>query len=71
MGEWGWIIAGKKTFELGPMNFDKIPVKWINDDAMKMMVNFGKINVDTTGIQVNTISNPVTYRYYKSGNWSF
>jgi len=79
LGEWGWVI-GSKNFKseevkkiLLSLQFNNVETNWINNDAMQMMCNFGK-NIypeipyyDT--IEINTIHNPVLYRYYLKGNW--
>ncbi len=77
LGEWGWISGAKslsKTqFKEGMVNldFDDIPTKWINHEAMTLMTSFGKdftINPKDS-IEVNTIHNPVLFKYYMNGEW--
>lgn len=73
-GEWGWIMGSKKKVTkevVAALDFSDLPVKWINQEAMKMMLSFGKITVDTTNTKINTIKSPVTHQYYTAGNWSF
>ena len=75
-GEWGWIIGSpelaveemKKTLETGDA---EVATKWFNNEAMQMMMSFGKITQDTSGISVNTVRNPVLHQYYTQGNWTF
>ncbi|MEL6561413.1 MAG: hypothetical protein AAFQ94_24710 [Bacteroidota bacterium] len=74
MGEWGWVLGAKENITVdavAALEFSNVPVNWINQEAMKMMLSFGKITVDTTNTQINTIKEPVTHRYYTAGNWSF
>ncbi|MGB3466740.1 MAG: hypothetical protein WBA74_15780, partial [Cyclobacteriaceae bacterium] len=74
LGEWGWVIGTKDPYlikEIGTLSFTKSKTRWINHEAMNMMLSFGKLNVDTTGTKINTIKEPVTHKYYTTGNWSF
>ncbi len=76
LGEWGWSF-GIKQDTIYPLldkmrNLKiKVETKWINTDAMKLITSFGK-NIfpnQTDSVEVNTIQNPVLYRYYLKGNW--
>lgn len=79
MGEWGWII-GNKTLKsedlkkaMQSLQIKNVETKWLNHDAMLQITSFGK-NWKTNGksnedLEVNTIHNPVLYRYYEEGNW--
>jgi spermidine synthase len=77
MGEWGWVIGAKSISEeelkkgLQNIAFSGIPTRWINRDAMVMMTSFGKevFPVLNQEVEVNTIHNPVLYKYYLHGNW--
>ncbi len=74
LGEWGWVIGKKSNVEIDQVNFsriDQLSVKWINQNAMDLMLSFGKIRVDTTGIRINRIKEPITFQYYQAGNWAF
>jgi spermidine synthase len=77
LGEWGWIIGSnsvesdilKKT--LRELTFDHISTRWINKEAMLLMTSFGQditLNLDET-VEVNSIHNPVLFKYYMNGNW--
>lgn len=77
MGEWGW-VAGSKYIPkdqmipvVQSMDFEGINLKWLDKEAMKLVTSFGKniytFNVDS--VKINTIQNPVLYRYYLDGNW--
>ena len=77
LGEWGWVMGVKSWPEekdlknaLQQMEFT-IPTRWLNQDAMLMMCNFGKNIYEATNdsIAINQIQNPVLYRYYLKGNW--
>ncbi len=73
LGEWGWIVGKKRPFDketISAVDLSGLDLKWLNQDALHQITNFGKPMVDTTGIEVNTIISPVLYRYYKEGNWS-
>jgi spermidine synthase len=79
LGEWGWVLGSKKWEEkellarLRSLTFDKRQTKWINHEAMGLLTSFGKheffLNEKIDSVQVNTIHNPVLYRYYLKGNW--
>ncbi len=76
MGEWGWYLGSKKltNTEMKNQLMDFSPgvaTEWLNNDAMKMMLAFGKIRQDTSGIEINTFKNPVLIDYYTTGNWHF
>ena len=75
-GEWGWIIGSKvasgdaiKT-QLLQEGFEDVPLEWMTPESMVLMTSFGKDLRPTTGIEVNTIHNPVLYRYYLDGTWA-
>ncbi|MFT5601608.1 MAG: spermidine synthase [Flavobacteriales bacterium] len=79
-GEWSWIIGSKKlSSDKIKSRIHKIDVtdiedlKWLNQDALLLITSFGKdlIPIDTSKIMVNTIHNPVAYKYYENGDWSF
>jgi spermidine synthase len=79
LGEWGWTLGSKKWEQkellarLRSLRFDKLKTKWINADAMLLLTSFGKheffLNEAIDKVEVNTIHNPVLYRYYLKGNW--
>jgi spermidine synthase len=78
-GEWGWVL-GLKNYtgqnlrnDLQSFDYKNIKTNWLNKEAMQMITSFGK-NIypnisDTSGIEINTVHNPVLYRYYLKGNW--
>jgi len=79
MGEWGWILA-LKTPEEKPVNlkdklqsltYENVETAWLNHEAMQLMTSFGKnfFLPSESDIEVNTVHNPVLYRYYLNGNW--
>jgi spermidine synthase len=74
-GEWGWVIGSKqrtreeiKEFLL-QTNYDDLDVEWITNESMNLMTSFGKDLVKADTVEVNTIHNPVLYRYYLDGTW--
>ena len=79
LGEWGWILGSKHikekklTSRLQGLTFKDVPTEWINNEAMQHITTFGKkIYPGRNGhdtVEVNTIFNPVLYRYYLEGNW--
>lgn len=78
LGEWGWVMGVKDvpegvSLKKAMLGLDfKIKTEWINNEAMHLMLNFGKnfyVGADTSDIQINQIHNPVLMKYYLKGNW--
>ena len=78
MGEWGFVVAMRKEDitenqlkkRALQLEFDQIPSRFINGNAMKSMIYFGKGVLDQLHtVQINTHIQPVLHRYYLSGNW--
>lgn len=75
MGEWSWVIGARQLnanqMQKALLNarFTNIETKWLNQDAMRLMLSFGKPMYDTSNVEVNTINNPVLYNYQLEGNW--
>ena len=77
LGEWGWISGakslGKGQFKTALQNLDyeDIPTKWINKEAMTLITSFGKdfTRDSKDSVEVNTIHNPVLFNYYLQGDW--
>jgi spermidine synthase len=59
----------KNILTKSPFRTD-IPVQWINQESMQLMTSFGKDLFISDTIEVNTVHNPVLYRYYLDGNWA-
>ncbi len=77
LGEWGWVI-GSKTLSAAQLKercsqleFDDIETRWINNEAMRMMMSFGKPYMITDSIEINSLKNPVIHQYYSVGTWNF
>ncbi len=75
LGEWGWNIACKNASreqlksKLQSLKFDDITTRWINNEAMMLLTSFGQDYLPSHDEEINTLSNPVLYRYYLDGNW--
>ncbi len=81
MGEWGWIIGVKENrvkneavlkSKLESLTFDNVQTEWINHEAMKLMLSFGKKSFfisQQEEVEVNRVHNPVLYKYFLKGNW--
>jgi spermidine synthase len=79
-GEWSWIIGSKnltsqeiKT-KIRAIDVNKIEnLKWLNSSGLERLTSSGQslIEVDTSKLKVNSIHNPVAYKYYEKGDWSF
>ena len=77
MGEWGFLLA---SVERTPKELKQElhsatitpPTRWLNKEAMFLITSFGK-NIfslsDTAFIDVNTLRNPILFRYYNNGLW--
>lgn len=78
LGEWGWVLGVKNDQEISlkevlqSLHYEDINTQWLNHEAMSLMTSFGKdFFIDArNSIEINTIQNPVLYRYYLDGNWS-
>ncbi len=76
MGEWSWVIGTKKGSVqqlkkyLKKQDFNSIRTRWLNQEAMHMMLHFGKPTSDTSRIEINTLNNPVLYQYQLNGDWN-
>ena len=73
-GEWGWVIGSPLHTTKQMINklasIKKLPVKntrWLTPEALQMMCKFGKPVGDTTAIEINSIHNPVLFKYYIKG----
>lgn len=74
-GEWGWVIGSKlySTDQLkSKLEQAKIPsdlnTAWLNEEALRLLPTFGKTVDDTTKLEVNSILNPVLFKYYIKGS---
>ncbi|MBO3699605.1 hypothetical protein [Roseivirga sp. E12] len=76
LGEWSWIIGanadvGERLREkLFNSKFDAFQTQWLNQEAMQMMLSFGKPTRVTNDLQVNTMIEPTLYKYYLNGNYA-
>ena len=77
LGEWGWVLASKskktETMRSNLLQFDysAVETKWMNSDAAKMLVSFGKPLLTMDSVAINTIKNPILIDYYRTGNYTF
>ena len=77
LGEWGWSfgVKSKRNFDLKKrlqnLDFKAVKTQWINTEAMLLMTSFGKDIYPgfNDSVEVNSIHNPVLYKYYLKGNW--
>ncbi|MCT4615674.1 MAG: polyamine aminopropyltransferase [Marinifilaceae bacterium] len=76
MGEWGWVVGINSNSEIDLKSELKkiefqVDTKWINNEAMSLMLSFGK-NIylnQTDSVKLNSEHDHVLYRYYLKGNW--
>ena len=64
--KWKSTLKTKIKIELTASN---IETEWLNPESIDHIFSFGKPLSDTTGIEINTLTNPVLYQYYNIGNW--
>ncbi len=76
LGEWSWTMAinGETNqfvkSSLFAAEFDQYQTQWLNQEAMQMMLSFGKPTRVTSDLQVNTMMEPTLYKYYLNGNYA-
>ncbi|MEL7002960.1 MAG: hypothetical protein AAFN93_09535 [Bacteroidota bacterium] len=77
LGEWGWITGFKSSSKaevmksIEDLNFSDIKTTWLNEEALKILFSFGKMNVIEENVKINTLKNPVTHILYKEGDLKF
>jgi len=79
LGEWGWVLGSKHLSsealleQFNNCDFGNETI-WLNKKAAIMMTSFGKVIYPNIGVsdsvEINTVHNPVLYKYYMNGNWS-
>ncbi|MDH5602388.1 MAG: hypothetical protein OEY51_00520 [Cyclobacteriaceae bacterium] len=74
LGEWGWYIArkGTKAEDLSRvLQNTHFPgdTRWINSEAMNMMLSFGKKVFTTDETRINFIKKPHMYKIYNKGTF--
>lgn len=78
LGEWGWVLGVDSRYyspselkeRIQNLDFETVPTRFINREAMISMVNFGKGAFDMEEeIEINSKFNPVLYRYYRESLW--
>ena len=78
MGEWGWVLGinlpsietEKIKEKAGQLKFSDIDSRFLNDEAMLSMLNFGKGIFDKMNdIKVNDELDLALYFYYRNGSW--
>ncbi|MCB0477666.1 MAG: polyamine aminopropyltransferase [Crocinitomicaceae bacterium] len=78
-GEWGWVIGSRKYAsefmkdKIRNVDLNDFNLKFWRNDAGFLITSFGAdlIPVDEKDIEINMIHNPILYRYYAEGNWSY
>ncbi len=78
LGEWGWVLAYKAPGmdaatvkqRLEALTFDRIETRFLNQEAMVSMLNFGKGVLDQlTTVKINDERDLAVYDYYRNGAW--
>lgn len=73
LGEWGWTMGMKADVDLKSKlwnhDYARAETKWFNQEAMRMMLSFGKPYATATQTAINSLKNPVIYRLYNQGNY--
>jgi spermidine synthase len=78
-GEWGWVIGSKKTgskemkSRIRNVDLSHFDLKFWKNDAGYLITSFGAdlVPIESNKIEINMIHNPILYRYYAEGNWSY
>lgn len=78
-GEWGWVIGSKNLSassmkeQIRKVDLSDFELKFWKNDAGYLITSFGAdlIPIDSEEIEINMIHNPILYRYYAEGNWSY
>ncbi len=79
-GEWSWVIGSASLdaermkeiiHGLDPTRIEGL--RWMNRESLLLLTSFGQdlVRVDTAKTELNTIHNPVIYKYYENGDWSY
>ena len=55
--------------ELLATPFSEVKTKWLNQEAMRMMISFGKKQIVNEKPRINSLKNPILFNYYNKGNW--
>lgn len=77
LGEWSWTLGTKAhtsselKSKLESADFEAFNTRWLNQEAMQMMLNFGKPSRVLGQVEVNSIAHPVLYKLYLQGNYEF
>jgi len=75
LGEWGWYLCsldlseGSIKEKLLENHRPNVDTRWYNQEAVGLLASFGKADMDTLVPKINTLENPIVYRYYLKGNW--
>ena len=73
LGEWAWTMGIKADVDLKSKlwnhDYARAETEWFNQEAMRMMLSFGKPCATTTQTAINSLKNPVIYRLYNQGNY--
>lgn len=76
LGEWSWTIGSVNRTkdvlkeQLSGSSFAAYQTQWLNQEAMQMMLSFGKPTRTSLNSRVNTMKDPVLYQYYLNGNYT-
>lgn len=76
LGEWGWYICSKKLkaeeLKLSLIDKKELPIEtsWFNQQAANLISSFGKTYNDSLNVTINSLDNPLVYRYYLEGNFN-
>lgn len=79
MGEWGFILASKSINEaelkkrFSEINFNGIETKWLNNEAIPLILSFGKnyFFESSYRVEVNSLINPVIIKYFDKNRFNF
>jgi spermidine synthase len=78
LGEWGWVLGMKAPNitsselknRLASLTFDEIDTRYLNQEAMRGMLSFGKgLFERLEEISINDELDLAAYHYYRDGAW--
>jgi len=65
-GEWGFVLASRRPVDPRRLSI-RVPTRFLTDDVMQAMFNFGRDMAPHGEMKINRIDRPVLYEYYRKG----
>jgi spermidine synthase len=72
LGDWGFVIAGKKLAALPQRVALPVATRFIDEAGWQRFFLFNKgERPDTANVEINRLRRPILERYYRDSNWEF